>query len=126
MVTGCTCKVRQKITREADDVIYLVTCKKYNIQGVGCTTELEKRISNYPSHYNKRNISCGITEHFLEEGHKLDEVFMIKPILKFLNPPRTVCIQCLNLPLLRNFQTFCFLLSCLHLNLNVLDLIIRR
>ena len=43
-VTGCTYNVRQKITCEAKDVIYLVTCKKHNIQGVGCTTELMKKI----------------------------------------------------------------------------------
>ena len=90
VVTGCTYKVRQKITCEDKDVIYLVTCKKHNIQGVGCTTELKKRIRNYRSHHNKRNISCCITEHFLEEGHKLDEDFMIKPIVKLLNPPRTI------------------------------------
>ena len=58
-------------------------CKKHNIQGVGCTTELKKRISNYQSHHNKRNISWGITKHFLEEGHEFEKDFMIKP-------PRTV------------------------------------
>ena len=58
VVTGCTYKVIQKITCEAHDVIYLVTCRKNNIQGVGCTAELKKRISNYRSHHNKRNISC--------------------------------------------------------------------
>ena len=90
VVTGCTYKVRQKITCEAEDVIYLVTCEKHNIRGVGCTTELKKRISSYRSHHNKRNMSYGITEHFLEEEHKLDEDSMIKPIVKHLNPPRTV------------------------------------
>ena len=90
VVTGCTYKVRKKITCEAHDAINLVTCKKHNIQGVGCTTELKKRTSNYQSHHNKRNISCGITEHFLEEGHKLDEDFMINPIVKLLIPPITV------------------------------------
>ena len=47
VVTGPTYKVRQKITCEAHDAMNWVTCKKHNIQEVGCTTELKKRISNY-------------------------------------------------------------------------------
>ena len=82
--------MRQKITCEAKDVIYLVTCKRHNIQGVGCTTELKSRISNYRSHHNKKNKSCGITEHFLEGDHIFEEHFQIQPIVRLLNPPRTV------------------------------------
>ena len=38
VTTGCKYKVGQKITCKAKDVIYLVTCKRHNIQGVSCTT----------------------------------------------------------------------------------------
>ena len=82
VTTGCKYKVRQKITCEAKDVIYLVTCKRYNIQGVGCTTELKSRIRNYRSHHNKKNKSCGITEHFLEGDHIFEEHFQIQPIVR--------------------------------------------
>ena len=90
VTTGCKYKVRQKITCEAKDVIYLVTCKRHNIQGVGCTTELKSRISNYRSHHNKRNKSCGITGNFLEGGHTFEEDFQIQPILRLSNLPKTV------------------------------------
>ena len=58
------CKYKVKITCEAKDVIYLVTYKRHNIQGVGCTTELKSRTSKYRSHHNRKSKSCGITEHF--------------------------------------------------------------
>ena len=90
VTTGCKYKVRQEITCEAKDVIYLVTCKRHNIQRVGCTMELKSRISNYRSHHNKKNKSYGITKHFLEGGHIFEEDFQIHPSVRLLNPPRTV------------------------------------
>ena len=52
--------------------------------------ELKSRISNYRSHHNKKNKSCGITEHFLEGGHIFEEDFQIQPIVRLLNPPTIV------------------------------------
>ena len=43
-----TFKIRQKINCQSKNVIYLITCKRCNIQGVGHTTNFKKRISNYP------------------------------------------------------------------------------
>ena len=57
---------------------------------MGCTTELKSRISNYRNHRNKKNKSCGITGHFLEGDHIFEEHFQIQPIVRLLNPPRTV------------------------------------
>ena len=44
--TGYRYKIRQNITCESKDIVYLVTCNKHNIQGVRCTTDLKSRISN--------------------------------------------------------------------------------
>ena len=55
----------------------------------GCTTDLKGRLSNYESHHKKKFISCGITEHFLEDGHDFEEDFEFLPTVKFLNPPST-------------------------------------
>ena len=33
---------------------------------------------------------CGITEHFLEDGHDFEADFEFLPIVKLLNPPSTV------------------------------------
>ena len=60
-------KIRQNITCESKDIIYIISCRIHNVQGVGCTTDLKGRLSNYKSHHKKKYISCGITEHFLED-----------------------------------------------------------
>ena len=70
--------------------MYLVTCNKDNIQGVGCTMDLKSRISNDMNHHKKKNRSCGITEHFLEDGHSFEEDFRILPIFRLVNPPVTM------------------------------------
>ena len=54
VTTGRKYKEKQKVTGEAEDFIYLVTCKRHNIQGVGFTSELKSRISNYRRHRNKK------------------------------------------------------------------------
>ena len=87
---GCRYKIRQNITCESKDIVYLVTCNKHNIQGVGCTTDLKSRISNYMNHHKKKNWSCGITEHFLEDRHSFEEDFRMLPIVRLVNPPATM------------------------------------
>ena len=68
----------------------LVACNKHNIQGVGCTTDPKSRISNYINHHKKKNWSCCITEHFLEDGHSFEEDFRILPVVRLVNPPVTM------------------------------------
>ena len=47
-------------------------------------------ISNYMNHHKKKNLSCGITEHFVEDGHSFEEDFRILPIVRLVNPPVTM------------------------------------
>ena len=70
--------------------MYFITCNKHNIQGVGCTTDLQSRISNYMNQHEKKNRSCGITEHFLEDGHAFEENFRILPIVRLVYPSVTM------------------------------------
>ena len=86
--TGKHYKVRQSIDCESTNVIYLVTCFKHFIQGVGYTTEIKSRISNYRSHHRAGIKSCGITEHYLEGDHDFEVDFFIQPIVKLTNIPR--------------------------------------
>ena len=88
--TGCRYKIRQNITCESNDILYLVKCNKHNIQGVGCTMDLKSRISNYMNHQKKKNLSCGIAEHFLEDGHSFEEDFRILHVVRSVNPPVTM------------------------------------
>ena len=72
----------------ANQKTLFISCRRHNIQGVGCTTDLKGRISNYKSHHEKKYISCGITEHFLEDGHDFEEADLeFLPMVKLLNPP---------------------------------------
>ena len=57
---------------------------------MGCTTDLKGRLSNYKSHHKKKYISCGITEHFLEDCHDFEADFEFLPIVKLLNPPSNI------------------------------------
>ena len=66
------------------------SCRRHNIQGVGCTTDLKGRLSNYKSHHKKKYISCGITEHFLEDGHDFEADFEFLPIVKLNNSQKKV------------------------------------
>ena len=88
--TGSVYKIRQNITCESKDIIYIISCRRHNLQGVGCTTDLKGRLSNYKSHHKKKYISCGITEHFLEDGHDFEADFEFLPIVKLLNPPSNI------------------------------------
>ena len=78
-------KIRQRIDCETPNIIYLVSCKKHNIQGVGQTGNMKKRVSNYKNHHKAKYKKCGITEHFLESGHNLEEDFIFQPIVKIVN-----------------------------------------
>ena len=51
---------------------------------------LKGRLSNYKSHHKKKYISCGITEHFLEDSRDFGADFEFLPIVKLLNPPSTI------------------------------------
>ena len=85
--TGRRYKVRQKINCESKNIVYSVICKQHNVQGVGMTTDLKKRLTNYRSHHNNNVDSCGIMGHFLEEGHQFDRDFLFQPIVKLVNLP---------------------------------------
>ena len=83
--TKRTYKVRQKINCESKNVVYLVSCRKHQFQGIGQTMDMKKRVSNYWNHHKAKYKACGITEHFLEDGHVIEEDFIFQPIVKLAN-----------------------------------------
>ena len=92
--TGQSFKIRQSINCQSKDIIYLVNCVKCNLQGVGSTTQFNKRISNYFSHIKQRKRTCGIVEHFIDhhreewkESYKENNLFQIIGISKLTNKP---------------------------------------
>ena len=53
-----------------------------------CTTDIKIRLGK--SHHQRRNNTCGITEHFYGEENNFNEDFEFLPIVKLRNPPRTI------------------------------------
>ena len=81
-------KIRQNVNCHSRNVIYLVTCKKCKIQGVGETQDFKKRMANYRSCIRNDRITCNIDKHFVNtEGHTLDD-FDVQIICTLENPPR--------------------------------------
>ena len=69
--TGQSYKIRQSINCQSKNVIYVVTCVKCNLQGVGHNKKSSKRISNYFSHIKQKRKTCSIGNHFID--HHMDE-----------------------------------------------------
>ena len=59
-------KIRQCITCKSRNIIYLVTCAKCKLPGVGHSTQFGKRISNYFSHMKSGTRDCEIPCHFID------------------------------------------------------------
>ena len=67
-------KIRQNVNCLTNNVIYLVTCKKCKIQGVGETRDFKKRMANYRSCIRNGRITCNIDKHFVESNnHTLED-----------------------------------------------------
>ena len=59
-------KIRQCITCKSRNIIYLVTCAKCKLPGVGHSTQFGKRISNYFSHIKSGTRDCEISCRFID------------------------------------------------------------
>ena len=84
--TGERFKIRQDIDCKSDNIIYLVTCKRYKFQGVGSCAKLSQRVSNYITSIEKKSPGCNIEKHFLKADHSIAD-FSILGIVKLENPP---------------------------------------
>ena len=82
-------KIRQEIDCRSKNIIYLVSCRKCPMQGVGQRENFQARVSNYISHIFKRKRTCGIVKHFMETGGHSVNDFRIMAIVQLENPPRS-------------------------------------
>ena len=64
--TGNIYKVRQDINCRSENIIYLVTCTKCSMQGVGSCTSFCKRILNYITSIENKSPGCKIEMRFLK------------------------------------------------------------
>ena len=85
---GAVYKIRQTIDCRSKNIIYLLTCKRCRMQGVGSALDFQGRVSDYIMHMYKKIDTCEIVEHFLKlEDHSLWD-FSIMGIVQTENPPR--------------------------------------
>ena len=84
--TGETYKIRQDISCKSENIIYLVNCKNCRMQGVGSCKGFAKRVSNYISCIERKSPGCKIEQHFLQQGHSIQD-FAVLDIVKLENPP---------------------------------------
>ena len=86
--TGEEVYIRQNINCNSTNVIYLVTCKKCGMQGVGKAAEFNKRISNYITQIEKKLKHAVRTSTFFQMEEHSSEDFSIMGIVKLENPSR--------------------------------------
>jgi len=72
--TGKTYFVSQELSRNSSNVIYLIHCKKCNLQYVGSTTtEFEVRLRNHKSSMKMNKKTCEVAIHFNRTQHVLSD-----------------------------------------------------
>ena len=86
-VTKRRYKIRQNVTCQSRNVIYLVTCKKFKKEGVGETINFKSRMANYRSCIKNKKLSCNIDKHFIEEDNHSLEDFDVQIIVQLENVP---------------------------------------
>ena len=82
-------KIRQTIDCRSKNIIYLVTCKRYRMQGVGSALDFQGRVLNYIMHMYKEKDTCEIVEDFLKLKDYSLWNFSIMGIVQIENPLRT-------------------------------------
>ena len=83
--TGSVYKIRQTIDCRSKNIIYLVTCQRCRMQGVGSTKD-QGRASDYIMHMYKEKDTCEIVEHFLKLEDHSSWDFSIMGIVHIENP----------------------------------------
>ena len=84
--TGEKYKIRQDISCKSENIIYLVNYKNCRMQGVGSCKGFAKRVSNYISSIERKSPECKIEQHFLQQGHSIQD-FAVLGIVKLENLP---------------------------------------
>ena len=94
ITNGNSFKIRQEINCQSTNIIYLVTCMRSNIQGVGRSVKSNRRMSNYFSHIKQKKRTCDIVNHFIDnhsdewsEDYETNDIFHIIDIAKITNLP---------------------------------------
>ena len=91
---GQSFKIRQKIDCQSQNIIYLITCKRCNLQGVGLRSKFSSRISNCFSHIKQKKKTCIIANRFIDNhydiwniNYAVNEIISIIGIAKITNLP---------------------------------------
>ena len=87
-VTGRWYPIQQKLSCSSQNVIYLVSCTKCNLQFVGSTsTAFKVRFHNHKSNLVKNKRTCELATHFNNSEHEISQInfIIIEQIWSFMN-----------------------------------------
>ena len=86
-VTNRRYRIRQNIDCTSNMVVYLVTCTRCNMQGVGSADKIYSRMSNYKTNItNKKRGKCCIEHHFISQPNHSFSDFKFQIIVKLEKP----------------------------------------
>ena len=86
--TGRYYSIQQKLSCSSQNVIYLATCAKCNLQYVGSTsTEFKVRFRNHKSNMLKNKRTCELAIHYNNSEHEISQInfIIIEQIRSFEN-----------------------------------------
>ena len=86
--TGHQYPIQQKLSHPSQNVIYLATCIKCNLQYKGYTsTEFKVRVCNHKSNMLKDKRTCELAIHFNNSAHEISQInfIIIEQIRLFIN-----------------------------------------
>ena len=83
--TGEQYRIRQDINCKSKNVIYLVTCRRCGLRGVGSCFVLSHRM--YREKKNIKKPGCKIEQHFTKLGHTIND-YSILGTVQLENPPQ--------------------------------------
>ena len=73
-ITGKTYQIKELLSCESHNVIYLASCNKCRLQYVGSTTNNFKiRFRNHKSHCKNNRRTCELSKHFNDSPHVLSD-----------------------------------------------------
>ena len=78
-VSGTRHPIKQPLSCNSVNVIYLITCQKCGIQYIGETEDFRKRTNNHKSFIRNQPESNSVSRHFNSEGHTIRDL-QIMPI----------------------------------------------
>ena len=75
--TGKTYQIKEHLTCNSSNVIYLASCNKCRLQYVGSSVKFKERFRNHKSHMLNNRHTCEVSKHYNHSTHQLSDFSFI-------------------------------------------------